>query len=117
MSYSAPEMPLFTKTQEFLNWLVPATNHFPRLHRHTVTRRLLDAALDFQEAIMEANSQRDAARLDYLIYADADLGKVQHYLRLAHGWHWLTPGQYQHASRMTVEMGKLLGGWQKQTRK
>ena len=116
MSDKMPEMPLFTKTQDFLNWLVPATNHFPRLHRHTVTRRLLDAALNFQESLLEANSRRGAARLDYLIYADADLAKVRHYLRLVHGWHWLTPGQYEHASRMIVEMGRLLGGWQKVTR-
>jgi hypothetical protein len=30
-------------------------------------------------------------------------------LRLIH------PGQYEHAARQMVEMGKLLGGWQKAT--
>ena len=51
-------MPIFTKTYDFLAWLVPLTNHFPRLHRHTVTRRLLDAALDFQEDLLRANNLR-----------------------------------------------------------
>lgn len=39
------EMTIFTRTFDFLTWLLPATNHFPRAHRHTVTQRLLNAAL------------------------------------------------------------------------
>ena len=34
------EMPIFTRTFDLLAWLLPATNHFPRAHRHTVTRQL-----------------------------------------------------------------------------
>jgi len=43
------------------------------------------------------------------------LGKVRVYLRLAHEWGWLSPGQYRHISRMTEEIGRLLGGWIEQT--
>ena len=35
-------MSIFTRTCDFLTWLLPATNHFPRAHPHTF-RRLLDA--------------------------------------------------------------------------
>ena len=117
MSRPKDELPIFTKTYDFLAWLVPLTNHFPKLHRHTVTRRLLDAALDFQEQLLEANNQRGHARL-----ARLDAGrrviwaKCALYLRLAHRWQWINPGQYEHASRMVAEMGRLLGGWQKVTR-
>lgn len=109
------EMPLFTKTFDFLEWLVPRTNDFPRLHRHTVTRRLLDAALDFQESVLDANSQRGRYRKERLYAADAALGKVRLYLRLVYRWRWITPGQYEHASHMLAELGRLLGGWQKVT--
>lgn len=115
MSEASPDLPIFTKTHDFLAWLVPLTNHFPRTHRHTITRRLLDAALDFQEQLLEANSQRNLHRLDRLIAADAQLSKVRLYLRLAHSWHWINLGQYEHASRMVAELGRLLGGWQKKT--
>ena len=116
MSADGAEPPLFTKTFDFLAWLVPAVNHFPRLHRHTITRRLLDAALDFQEAILEANNRRGQARLERLAAADGQLDKVRLYLRLAHHWQWLNLGQYEHASRMVAELGRLLGGWQKITK-
>ena len=48
--------------------------------------------------------------------ADAQLGKIRLYLRLAHEWQWLSSGQYEHVSRMVAEIGKLLGGWIKQTK-
>ncbi len=34
------EMPIFSRTFDFLTWLLPATNHFPRAHRHSFTQRL-----------------------------------------------------------------------------
>ena len=109
------EMPIFTKTFDFLAWLVPATHHFPRIHRQTVTRRLLDAALDFQETLLEANEVRGRLRADLLIQADASLNKVRLYIRLAHRLRWLNDGQYEHVSRMVAELGRLLGAWQKAT--
>lgn len=115
MSNTYSEMPIFSKTQDFLLWLVPLTNHFPKLHRHTITKRLLDAALDFQESLLEANNVRGRLRLDRLTIADAQLSKVRLYLRLAHGWQWINSGQYEHASRLVAELGRLLGGWQKKT--
>jgi len=47
--------------------------------------------------------------------ADEALARLRLYLRLAARWGWLSGGQYQHASTMTVEIGRLLGGWQKVT--
>jgi len=51
----ADEMMIFTRTFDFLTWLLPATNHFPSAHRHSFSRRLLDAAFDLRERIEEAN--------------------------------------------------------------
>ncbi len=116
MNDSEQTLPIFVKTQDFLAWLVPLSNHFPRLHRHTITRRLLDAALDFQEEILEANERRGNARLDGLVQADAHLSKVRTYLRLVFHCKWINSGQYEHAARMVAEIGRLLGGWQKLTR-
>jgi hypothetical protein len=38
-----------------------------------------------------------------------------HDLHLAHRWHWLSDGQYQHISTLVAELGRLLGGWMKAT--
>ncbi len=106
-------MVIFTRTFDLLTWLLPVTNSFPRAHRHTATQRLLDAAFDLRERLEEANARKGAERRERLARADEALGKLRLYLRLAHRWGWLSPGQYEHVSGMVVEIGRLLGGWQK----
>jgi hypothetical protein len=108
-------MIIFTRTYDFLTWLIPRSMDFPRSQRFVVTKRLQDAALDFQEWIIEANRMRGPARLEQLRRADAALDKVRLYLRLAARWEWLSEGQYHHVSLMVKEIGGLLGGWIKQT--
>ena len=105
------EMVIFPRTYDFLSWLIPLTMNFPRSQRFVITRRLQDAALNFQELIIEANARRSEKRSEKLHAADAELLKIRLYLRLCEKWHWITPGQYRHASEMVAELGRLLGGW------
>lgn len=107
------EMVIFTRTFDFLTWLLPATNNFPRAHRHTVTQRLLNAAFDLRERLEEANMRHGRARQERLDRADEALDRVRLYLRLVAHWRWLSSGQYHHAAGMVAEIGRLLGGWQK----
>ena len=104
-------MILLTRTFELLDWLLPKVERFPRLYRHTVTQRLSDAALDFQEHLLAAQAQRHHQRLTFLRDADLALNRIRIYLRLIHHWHWINDGQYQHVSSMVMELGRLLGGW------
>ena len=112
---SGQEMPIFTRTFDFLTWLLPITNHFPTAQRHTFTRRLLDAAFDLREQLEAANHRLGKERLAYLDRADESLDKIRTYLRLAAKWGWLSGGQYQHVAGMVTEIGRLLGGWKKVT--
>ncbi len=109
------EMPIFTRTFDFLTWLLPITNHFPRAHRFTFTQRLLDAAFDLRERLEEANYRQGKERIERLTRADEALDRVRLYLRLAARWEWLTGSQYQHSAEMVAEIGRLLGGWRKVT--
>jgi hypothetical protein len=96
----AENLVLLTRLFDLLAWLVPRSEAFPRPFRHTVTARLLSATLDCQDALARA---------------DAALNSLRLYLRLAHHWHWLNDGQYEHVSRLVAEVGRLLGGWVKQS--
>lgn len=109
----AEEMIILTRTFDLLAWLFPKLEHFPKPYRLTITQRMMDAALDFQEALFEAQSQGGSTRDRHLRQADAALNKLRVYLRLAHHWHWLNDGQYRHVSIMVAELGRLLGGWMK----
>ncbi len=113
---NAKELVIFTQTYDLLTWLLPHCERFPKSQRFVMTQRLQGAALDFQEAIFEANARNGERRLDRLQAADGCLNKLRLYLRLAHQWGWLSGGQYRHVSGMIANIGKLLGGWIKQTR-
>ncbi len=109
-------MPIFTRTFDLLTWLLPVTNHFPKAHRFTVTRRLLDAAFDVRERLEEANVRKGNERRQRLRMADEALAKLRLYLRLVERWKWLTPGQYKHVAVMVDEVGRIMGGWIKAER-
>ena len=110
------DLVIFSQTYDLLTWLLPQCEHFPKSQRFVVTQRLMAAALDFQETIFEANARGGPQRLQLLFEADGHLNKLRLYLRLSNRWAWLSAGQYEHVSRMVVGIGKLLGGWIKQTR-
>ncbi|MBL8131752.1 MAG: diversity-generating retroelement protein Avd [Anaerolineae bacterium] len=109
------DMVIFTRTFDLLDWLLPRSLSFPQQQRFVTTKRLQDAALDFQEALFDANAHTGKERQAHLRRADAHLNKLRLYLRLVHRWRWLSDGQYEHVSRMVAEIGRLLGGWIKQT--
>ena len=113
---NSKELVIFTQTYDLLSWLLPQCERFPKCQRFVITQRLQNAALDFQEAIFEANARSGSQWLMHLQSADAHLNKLRLYLRLSQQWDWLSIGQYEHVSRMVASIGKLLGGWIRQTR-
>ena len=110
-------MIIFARTFDLLKWLLERCEKFPKSQRFVVTQRLQGALLDFNEAIYEANARNGPRRVERLEAADAALNKIRSYLRLAHDLDWLTAGQLQHVSVMVAEVGALLGGWLKQSRR
>ena len=109
------DLVILTRVFDLLEWLIPKGESFPRTFRATVTARLLGAALNLSEQLADAQSRRGGGRRDRLSQADATLNQLRLYLRLAHRWRWLSDGQYEHVSRMVAEIGKLLGGWIRQS--
>lgn len=113
----ADDMIILAKTYDMLGWLLPRAEKFPVPQRFVLTRRLTDAAFDFSEALYLANVHDGQQRWQHLQTANAKLDTVRLYLRLAHRFNYLTDGQYRHVSAMVAEIGRLLGGWMRQTQK
>lgn len=109
----ANDMIILARTFDLLVWLGPRTERFPKNFRHTITQRLMDTTLDFQETLFHALHQGGTTRQKHLRTADAHLDLLRFYLRLVHQLRWLNDGQYRHVSEMVAEIGRLLGGWMK----
>lgn len=105
------QSPIFSKTYDFVAWLIPLTVKFPRQQRFVMAAALQREALCLQELLIEAAHQRVPGV--QLTAADSELDKLRTHLRLCRDLQLISFGQYQHAARMLVEVGKLLGGWKK----
>ena len=107
------DSPIFARTHDLLQWLLRATEHFPRSQRFALARRAQDTALDLQEALLEAGIAAGATRSPALVRADVELAKLRYDVRLSREMERLSVGQYEHASKLLDEIGRLLGGWRR----
>jgi hypothetical protein len=109
------ESPLFSKTYDLMLWLLPQATHFPRAHRFGLGERVTRLALDFQETLLDAGLRRGPERLQRLYQADSQLAQLRQHLRLCKDIGLISLAQYEHVSRLLVEIGRLLGGWLKKS--
>lgn len=107
---------LYTKTIDYVVWLFPVINTFPKAQRFVLGQQLENAALRFLEQVIRANNQTGKAdRLAALKQADVELAVLRAMARVAYELKFLSHGQFAHSAELTTELGKMLGGWQKQT--
>jgi hypothetical protein len=116
------ESPIFVKTYDFLQWLLPLTTKFPKSQRFLLAERLGVAALDFyellQQAAMKDRPEGDpTVTMSLLEQADLLLHRQRFYVRLSRDLLFISKGQYEHAARHLDEIGRLLGGWMRRLRR
>lgn len=109
MTAPARQSPIFVRTYDLLQWLLPHTSGWPRRYRFTLTQELVRAALRFQERLLEATLTGDTVKR--LEQADVELAKVRLYLRLGYDMQLIAPSQYAHVSELIGHVGRLLGAW------
>lgn len=105
------ESPIFSRTFDLLTWLIPRAAQFPRVYRFSLGERLARQALDFQESLVAAGLKRMPERTALLKQADVQLSQLRLLLRLCKEMECISLAQYEHVSRLVVEIGRLLGGW------
>jgi hypothetical protein len=106
-------MVVHTRARELLVWLLPHTAGWPREQRHAVTGHVIALAMGTHDALIAARHGSAAQRGESLRTADIQLDQLRQYLQLAWQLRWMSDGQYQHVSRLTTELGRLIGGWRR----
>ncbi|MFH1824529.1 MAG: diversity-generating retroelement protein Avd [Candidatus Firestonebacteria bacterium] len=112
MEYKRSELIIFTKTYDFILWMMNHTMKFPKSSRFSISARIENKLLDFMEMILIANRQRD--KLEKLYYADGILEQVRILFRLSKDMKFISLNSYEYAVKELTEIGKLLGAWIKQ---
>lgn len=97
------------KTYQFLLWLIPAIEKFPRSQKFTLGDRILTTALDFQEALVTATYSKKS--LQHLFDANLQLEKLRLLMRLSLDLRIFDHSRYEFAARSVDDIGRLVGGW------
>ena len=103
--------PALEAHQQFLLWLVPTVDKFPRSQKFLLGDRIQGTAFDVLETLIEATYTRD--RRPHLTRANLGLEKLRHFFRLAVELKHLDGRRYEHAARTLDEIGRLVGAWAK----
>jgi hypothetical protein len=109
------QSPIFVKHYDLMAWLIPHTLNFPKSQRGVLARQIQQELFRIHEALVAAGSSDQP--LPCLVEADQGLIRLRTYLRLSREFRLLSPSQFEHAARLTSEVGRLLGGWKKVTGK
>lgn len=103
------QSPIFSKTYDLMQWLIPRTLGFPKSQRGVLARQVQAEMFGLYAALVDAGLGEEPPA--DLRRADASLTRLRTYLRLCHDLHLLSMGQYGYASQQAAEIGRLLGGW------
>ena len=103
------EPPIFSQWMQFLEWLLPAMEKFPKRVRFTFADRITNLALDIAEDLVVARYSHDKQAI--LRGINLKLEKLRVLLRLSHRLRYLPHAGYEHAAKSVNEVGRMLGGW------
>ena len=96
---------------QFLVWLLPTVEQFPRSQKFALGDRIESMALDVLDALIDATYTRD--RAEALRRGNLGIEKLRFLIRLAVDLRLLDRRRYEHAARALDETGRLIGGWLK----
>ena len=116
MESTFTEPVIFHKVGQLYRLVHDRVSRFPKVSRHTLGVRIELTIIEIIEYLYLAHSKRGASRLLILNRVDVQLRVLFMHLRLAHSTQCLNDAGFAEISTMAVEIGKMLGGWMKQTK-
>ena len=100
-----------TKTYDFVRWLLPKVENFPRTYKFTIGDRLTSNGLDLLTTIVEAAYA--SRKSDLLQTANRKVNSTRYLLRLAKDLSLITSDSYAFSAEQLDEIGRMVGGWLK----
>ena len=98
---------------EALRWVIPQLDKFPRSRRFTLGERIESLLLQVLERCLEAAYSPNREKKRALQRASQQLGVGTHLWRLAMELKVIPPKTHAHGSKLMVELGSQIGGWQR----
>lgn len=111
------DIPIFKKTYDFLKEFYIFELDFPKKDRYTLGQRCEEYILQILEGIMIAAQTTRNHKLPILESVSKKLDILKVFIRMASDLNVLSDKRYIVCQNHIQEIGKMLGGWIKSTRK
>ncbi len=98
---------------KLIAWLIPVLDKFPRVRRYTLGEHIEQGLLVVLELLIEAEFAK-RSKMALIAKANTKLSVVRHLWRLAYELKVISHKAYQYGAIAMVDIGKQMGGWQKQ---
>jgi hypothetical protein len=109
------EVDAVTRLYDFLVWMVPKLEKFPRSQKFIMGDRIQNLMLDILELLIDAAYSREKEQL--LRSANLKLEKLRYLIRLAKDLKLLNLKGYEFSARALDGIGTSIGGWLKYSRR
>jgi hypothetical protein len=106
--------PALEQTYQFILWLIPTVEKFPRDRKFLLGDRIHATALDVLEGLIEATYTKGRDRV--LGRVNLAIEKLRFLVRLSMDLKCLDTRRYEFAARNLDEIGRQVGGWMKANR-
>ncbi len=103
------DLAIYQKTYDFMLWLHPVVNKFPKSQRFVLGQRIENKTIDLIHAFIVANAAREKHTL--LAAASVNLDELRMLVRLAKDLRFMSVRQYGLAAERMNEIGRMLAGW------
>ncbi len=109
------EVDAITKLYDFILWIIPKLEKYPRSQKFLLADRIESLMLDILELLIDAaySKKKDKA----LRSANLKLEKLRYLIRLSKDLKILNIKSYEFSSRSIDDIGISIGGWLKYTKR
>ena len=101
--------PALEAMYQFMLWLVPTVEKFPRSQKFVLGDRIQDAALGVMDSLIAATYTK--ARDAMLAQANVGLERLRYFMRMSMELRLIDMRRYEHAARCLDDVGRMVGGW------
>lgn len=108
------QLKILQKTYDMIQYGYICLQQYPKSEKYTLAAETKKAMFELLKAIIMAN--RRYYKKNAIQEADVQLEILRYYIRLAKDLRFLSIKKYENWSKMTTEIGKMIGGWLKSTR-
>ena len=108
------EVDAITKVYDYILWIIPKLEKFPRSHKFLLADRIETLLLDILENLIDAAYSKSKGAI--LRSANLKLEKLRYLIRLSKDLKFINIKSYEFSSRNINAIGTSIGGWLKYTK-